>query len=174
MTRNSVESMKTDEMKLLYMLKTHANENINELGRKCGFSPQKVARIINKLEKEKIIWGYSAISEVEANGCTHFILLVKRSMISVDAGEKKEGIIEKIGDGLPGSMKIEDIYMTHGKYDFVFTFCATDIISAKKFVQDITLRFGQYIGDYLLLETLFPIRKQGHKNPNIEKLVDYI
>jgi hypothetical protein len=47
-------------------------------------------------------------------------------------------------------------------------------MSAKKFVQEIYRRIGKYIDEYLLLETLFPIRKQAHKNPRIKKLVDYI
>jgi hypothetical protein len=35
-------------------------------------------------------------------------------------------------------------------------------------------KLEKYIGEYLLLETLVPIRKQGLKNPQINKLIEYL
>ena len=90
--------------------------------------------------------------------------------MSLDASYKKEVILEKLDDYLPGVVRIEDIFFTHGSFDAVVTFYAPDIISAKKFVQEIYKRVGKYLGEYLLLETLFPIRKKGLKNPQIKEL----
>jgi Lrp/AsnC family leucine-responsive transcriptional regulator len=174
LSKNSVETMKSDERKVLDILGQHAKENIDTLAKRCGFSRQKMWRIIKRLEKEKIIWGYSAITDGEANECKHFVLLVKRSMVSLDNSAKKEGSIETLDECIPGIMRIENILLVHGGYDYIFTFYASDIIGAKKFVQEISSRFGKYIDNYLLLETLFPIRKQGIKNPQLKNLVDYL
>lgn len=161
-------------MKVLDVLKQHANENIRELSKRCGFSPQKVGRVIKNLEKEKRIWGYTAVEDGEANELKHFILLVKRSKVPFDAFFKKEIVFERLDDYNTGSVKIEDIYLAHGSFDGVITFYAPDIISAKKLVQELFRRIGKYFDDYRLLETLVPIRKQGLKNPQIEKLVEYL
>jgi hypothetical protein len=64
--------------------------------------------------------------------------------------------------------------LTHGISDWIFTFYTPDIISAKKFVEDAFKRYDKYVKGFTLIETLFPIRKQGLKNPQIKNLVEYI
>jgi DNA-binding Lrp family transcriptional regulator len=174
LSKSSEETMKNDGMKVLDVLRTHAKENIKELGKKCGFSPQKVTRIINKLEKEKTIWGYSAVDGGEANQFKHFVLLLKRSTVSLDASTRQDAIKGILDDIVPNQLKIENIYFTHGSFDGVITFYATNLISAKKLVEELSQRIGKYFEEYLLLETLFPIRKQGIKNPQLKKLVEFL
>ena len=174
MAKSSKETMKTDEMKVLDVLEQHAKESISELGKRCGFSPQRVARIIKNLEKEKIIWGYSAIADGTLRGFKHFVLLVKRNTVPFDAAFKKELAFEKIDDILSSVTKIENIFFTHGSYDAVATFYAPNLIEAKNFIQEIYNRVGKYFGEHLLLETLVPIRKNGLKNPQNKELVEYL
>jgi DNA-binding Lrp family transcriptional regulator len=174
MPKSSKETMKMNEMKVLDVLEQHANENISELGKKCGFSSQKVARIIKNLEKEKRIWGYAAVVDDEIKDFKHYILMVKRNTKPVDAEFKRKVAFEKIDDYLPNLVKIENIYFTYGMYHAVFTFCAANITNAKKFVEEIFNRIGKYLDEYLLLETLFPIRKQGIKNPHLKNLIEFL
>jgi DNA-binding Lrp family transcriptional regulator len=174
LSKSSVETTKRDETKVLDVLEQHAKDSISELGKRCGLSSQKVARIIKNLEKKKIIWGYSAITDGELRDFKHYILLTKRKTIPFDASMKKEIILEKLDDYAPDSVKIEDIFFTHGSFDAVVTFYAVDLFHAKKFIQIAFQKLEKYIEEYLLLETLLPIRKQGHKNPQINKLVEYI
>jgi DNA-binding Lrp family transcriptional regulator len=86
------------------VLKQHANENIRELGKRCGFSPQKVVRIIKKLEKEDRIWGYTAVEDGEENELKHFVLLVKRSTVPLDDDRKREVTMEKLDNYVPGEL----------------------------------------------------------------------
>jgi DNA-binding Lrp family transcriptional regulator len=166
--------MKTDEMKVLDVLRTHAKENINELCKRCDFSPQKVARIIKNLEKKEIIWGYSAVDDGEASDHKHFVLLLKRSQVSFDTSIRKDAVKGILDDFVPNNLKIENIYFTHGRFDGVITFYATNLVSAKKLVEELSQRIGKYFEEYLLLETLFPIRKQGIKNPQLKNLIEYL
>ncbi len=172
--KSNNETLKKDELKVLDVLEQHANENINEIAKRCGFSHQKVRRIIKHLEEMNIIWGYSAITDKNGKDMKHFTLLITRSNALLDDYFSKEIIIEKLDNYLPGLVQIENIYMTHGRYSGVVTFFATDLLTAKKLVQEITKRIGKYFKEYLLLETLFPIRKQGFKNPRIKELVGNI
>jgi len=174
MVKNSKETTEMDKMKVLDVLRTHSMKNVNELSKMCGFSPQKIAKIIKQLEKEKRIWGYATIEDEDANGLKHFVLLVKRSTEVLDTGRKNEVIMEKLDDYVPGGLKIDDIFITHGMFDGVVTFYAKDIVSAKKLITKMSSRLGKYFKDYILLESLFPIQKQGFKNPEIKKFVEYI
>lgn len=172
--KNNNETMNKDEMTVLDILEQHANENINEIAKRCGFSHQKVRRIIKHLDEKNIIWGYSTITDKNGKDMKHFTLLITRSNDLLDVSFSKEIVIEKLDSYLPGLIQIENIYMTHGRYGGVVTFYATDLLTAKKLVQEITKRIGKYFKEYLLLETLFPIRRQGFKNPRIKELVGYI
>jgi Lrp/AsnC family leucine-responsive transcriptional regulator len=174
MGKSSKEQRAKDEGKVLAELQKNSNESIDTIAKHCGFSRQKVWRIIKHLEDNKIIWGYTAVVDEERTSLKHFVLLVKRNMVPLDASYKKEVILEKLDDYLPGLVRIEDIFFTHGSFDVVVTFYGPDIISAKKFVQEIYKRIGKYLGEYLLLETVFPIRKKGIKNPQIKQLVNYL
>jgi DNA-binding Lrp family transcriptional regulator len=161
-------------MKVLQYLERHAKENLDDLAKKCGFSRQKISKIIKQLEEKKTIWGYAAITDDTSKNLKHFVLLVKRSMKPLDTDRKNEVIMEKLDNYVPGELNIDDIFITHGMFDGVVTFCARDILSAKKLVQEMNGRIGAYFKEYVLLETLFPIQKQGFKNPEIKHLVEYI
>ena len=173
MSKSNVETMKRDEMKVLDVLRQHAKDSISELGKRSDLSPQKVARIIKNLEKKKIIWGYSAITSPDEKS-SYYTLLLKRSTVSLDDSMKREVIVEKLDDFLPSGIKIENIFITHGGWDAIVTFYAPNLVTAKKVVGNLFQRTGKYFNENLLLENLFPIRKQGIKNPQIKDLVDYI
>jgi len=174
MAKSSREQIDKDERKVLAELQKNSNQNIDTIAKHCGFSRQKVWRIIKNLEENKTIWGYTAVADEKAEGLKHFALLVKRNMIPFDATVKKELIFESLDDYLPGIVKIDDIFFTHGNFDAIVTFYSPNLVIAKKFIQELNNRVGKYIGAYLLLETIMPIRKKGLKNPQIKKLVEYL
>jgi len=174
LSKYSAEAIRMDKMKVLDVLRTHAKDGINELGKRLDFSPQKVARIIKKLEKEKIIWGFSAIDDGKASNLKHFILILKRNTKSVEPMIRKGVVTDFLDDYIPNQLIVENIYFTHGKYDGIVTFYAPDLSYAKMLISEIMRRIGEYFNDYQLLETLFPIRKQGIKNPQLKNLVEFL
>jgi DNA-binding Lrp family transcriptional regulator len=174
MAKRSVKTMKADEMNVLNVLRAHAKENIKELGKRCGFSSQKVARIIKNLEKEKKIWGYTAVTDETAKNLKHFTVLAKRSNVPFGDEVRKEIILRKLDDYPMHIVRIENIYLTHGTSDWILTFYAPDLVSAKKFVGETFRRFSKYLQEYTIIETLVPVRKHGLKNPRIKDLVEYV
>ncbi|HWR63051.1 MAG TPA: Lrp/AsnC family transcriptional regulator [Candidatus Thermoplasmatota archaeon] len=174
MTTTMKETITADEAQVLALLERQAKESIDEIGKQCGFSRQKVWKIIKLLEERKIIWGYSAVEDGTAQNLKHFMVLLKRNSTPLDKDVKKEIILRKIDDYPEGLVKIEDIYFTHGIADWVLTFYAPDIISAKKYVDFTFERFSKYIQEYSIVETLVTVRKMGLKNPQISELIEYI
>ena len=174
MAKSSKEQIEQDEIKVLDALERHSKDSVDEIAKSCGFSRQKVWRIIKDLEKRKVIWGYTVIDNAEDRDLTYFILLMKRSHVPLDDVMQKEVISEKLDKRFPFNMKISDILITHGVHDAIVTFYAPDIVAAKKVVNELFGTLGKYFEGYQILETLFPIRKNGFKNPQIKDLVDYI
>jgi DNA-binding Lrp family transcriptional regulator len=174
MAKTSEKQVLLDEIKVLNALEQQSKESIDEIAKSCGFSRQKVSRIIKNLEKNKIIWGYTAVTDEKAKNLKHFTLLVKRTNVPFDDDIRKEVSFDKIDNRITDLIKIENIYATHGIADFIFTFYAPDIISAKRFVNKLFSRHSTHIKECFILETLLPIRKQGLKNPQLKDLVHYI
>jgi DNA-binding Lrp family transcriptional regulator len=170
--------LEQDEIIVLDILEHHAKESIEEIAKRCGFSRQKVWKIIKHLEENKTIWGYCAVADEEAENLKHFVLLLKRTIISFNDTTRKEVIEEDLMDLLPTELKnlvkVENVYFTHGRYDAVVTFYAPNLVTGKKVLDSISRNLSKYFEEYILLETLFPIRKQGLKNPQIKILAEYL
>ncbi len=169
-----MEILTEDEKKVLDALERNGKESVDEIAKQCGFSRQKVWRIIKHFEENKTIWGYVGIENEAIKGLNHYILLVKRSTLPIPAEFKKELVIGKLDSMLPENVKIENIYLTHGVYDGVMTFYAPNLITAKKLMQNILKNLDKLFNDFLLLETLSPIRKNGLKNPDIKNIIDLL
>lgn len=175
MAKSSKEQIEQDEIKVLDALERHSKDSVDEIAKSCGFSRQKVWRIIKDLEKRKVIWGYPPVTENNGGNDKHFTLLVKRTLVPFDDEIRKEVSFDKIDNRISGLVKMENIYATHGEIcDFIFTFYAPDLITAKKFVESLFKRHSGHIKHYYLLETMVHMRKQGLKNPQMKDLVDYI
>jgi len=174
MAKNSVKQIEEDEKKILEELTKNANKSINEIAKTCGFSRQKVWRIIKNLEKNNTIWGYTAVIDEEKQDKEGYIVLIKRTNEPLS-----KNIIDKIVNRelVKKSKKvgieiISSIY-TNGVFDWVICFTAYNIKDAKGFVEEINISFKGYISELHLLEKMFSAEKCGISNPNIENLRDF-
>ena len=79
MSKNSREQIDADEKKVIRELQKNSKESIDKIAKRCGFSRQKVWRIIKRLEKNKTIWGYYAVVDNEKLDMKRYIMLIKRS-----------------------------------------------------------------------------------------------
>ena len=174
MLKSTKESKKSDTLCIINILEKDAKKSIDEISKKCGFSRQKVWRLITELEKEKLIWGYTAVVDELVKKKKHFTVLVKKKPAAINTDLLQEIIHKKIDDDYTDIVTIENIYYTHGMCDWVMTFYAVDIYAAKKFTQAIFNRLNYYVEEYTIIETLFPVRKQGMKNPHLKELAEYI
>ncbi len=172
--KNKSELITEDEKKVLDSLEENGKESIDDIAKRCGFSRQKVWRIIKHFEENKTIWGYVGIQNEDVKGLSHFILLVKRSSLPISLEFKKGLITGKLDSMLPENVKIESIYLTHGTYDGIVTFYAPNLVTAKKLIQNISKNLDKLFVEFLLLETLIPIRKTGLKNPFMENLLELL
>ncbi len=175
MPKSSQTHVIEDEEKILQILQMNAKASIDDIAKKCGFSRQKVWRIIKKLDEDKNIWGYTAICNQERYNLKHFIMLMKRNTNPIDQKVMQEILTTRLDDLVPGShIEIEDIEYVHGSCDGIFSFFAPDLIAAKKFSDRFKEHFNEYIADVELLEGIFFIRNQRLTNPDIKKLIQYL
>ena len=173
MPKVSKEQVLQDEQRVINILRTHAKDSIDAIAKRCKFSSQKVSRIIAKLEREKRIWGYSAVVEDEYFELRHYFLLLKRTSKTLLQDVVDEILMTRLDDLIPGSLIIIDtIEYVNGGFDGVISFWAKDMAVATRFVEKLNLRFHSYITDFCLLENVYTVRRKGHRNPNINKNIN--
>jgi DNA-binding Lrp family transcriptional regulator len=175
MPKSSQTRLIKDEEKILSILQTDAQASIDDIAKKCGFSRQKVWRIIKKLEEDKTIWGYTAICDQERYNLKHFIMMMKRNTNPIDQKVMQEILTTRLDNLVPElNIQIENIEYVHGTCDGFFSFFAPDLISAKKFTDRFKEYFNKYVADVELLEGIFFIRNQRIPNPNLKKIIHYL
>jgi Lrp/AsnC family leucine-responsive transcriptional regulator len=175
MAKSSSEQIEQDEKRLLSELVKNSKENIDTIAKHCGFSRQKAWRMIKQLETKGMIWGYTAIFDEEKIGLNHFMSLVKRTMKNADekivntiASTKMEEIATELG------VTIESSAYIHGEYDWILTFTAKDIKTAKKFCDSLLTLSPGFIEKITIMQTLMFVRKQYILNPDRKKLKDFL
>jgi DNA-binding Lrp family transcriptional regulator len=175
MAKSSKKQIYEDELKVIAELQKNAKESIDIIAKKCGFSRQKVWRIIKGLEEDKTIWGYAAVVNEEKQGLKSYMILIKRTTLPIDEKLADKIIARQLENSASEiDIKIEHSILTHGTFDWVICFRAKDMKQAKKFSEIVNKTYWGYIGEVHMIEALFPIRTQGILNPDIQKLKEFL
>ncbi|EMR75452.1 hypothetical protein MBGDF03_01082 [Thermoplasmatales archaeon SCGC AB-540-F20] len=85
------------------------------------------------MEKNKTIWGYSAIVDDEKLDVKRYMMLVKLKHLPIDNEVEKnmiEGTIDKLGAEM--GISVKDSFWLNGNYDYMVCFSADDLKKAKK------------------------------------------
>ena len=174
MAKNSTKQIELDEKRILKELSGNANKSVNEIAKNCGFSRQKVWRIIKNLEKNNTIWGYVAVIDEEKQGKQGYIILIKRTNIPLDNRLIDKIVNRELQDRSEnGEVEITNSIYTNGIFDWVICFSANGIKEAKRFVEEVNKLFIGHIAEIHLLEKMFNIEACGIDNPEKEKLRDF-
>ena len=174
MTKSSKKQIEEDEKKVIVELQKNSGDSIENIAKNCGFSRQKVWRVKKRLEKNKTIWGYSAVVDNDKLDVKKYIILIKRtnkpfSEKTVDKIVKRE--VRKVMENI--EVNVLDSSYVHGPYDWVLSITAKHIKQVKKFSEILHTMFKDYISDLQVLEVVFPIEKSGFDNPNREEFREY-
>jgi DNA-binding Lrp family transcriptional regulator len=174
MAKISVRQTDIDEKTVVRELQRNADENIDAIAKRCGFSRQKVWRIIKKLEENHTIWGYHAVIDNERLHLKNYIILIKKTSIPV--GKLIEIILSRNieRDAAEVGVSITCSLYLHGSFDWIVVFTAENIKQAKKFCEQFNRIYFGYIKEIHLIEEIFPVKSCGIQNPNIEKLKSFV
>ena len=175
MQKKNNEQIDKNDLKIIQELQKYSKNSIETIARQCGFSRQKIWRVIKNLEEKQIIWGYSTIVDEQKQGLQKFILLLKRTMDPIDeetvdsiAFSRLEKEYNEIG------ITIESSYYIHGEYDWTLIFTAKDLKHAKKLSAFLLTKYPGIIGKVNLMQILYSQRSHHIVNPNKKKLREFL
>lgn len=171
MIKKSAKELAEDEMKILTELHYHGKENIEALAKHCGFSIQKTRRMIKQLEDRRIIWGYTAVTDLEKMNQRLFMMLIRKENKPVD--EKTSEKINSIDlEDLAGPLGLHIVcsYFAHGMYDWIVIYTGSDFLHARRLCDTLNTEFPGYIKECNIEQILYSTRKQYIINPDRKKL----
>ena len=174
MAKGGKKQIYEDEKKVIAELQKNARESISKIAENCGFSYQKVGRIIHNLEERKKIWGYCAILDNDSLDLKRYIILIKRSTEPIDDAISKIIKLTMHKKGEEIGVNIECSSYLHGRYDWIFVLTAEDIKGVKKFSEILTKEYQSVISEIHILEDIFSVKKGGMRNPHMDKLREFI
>jgi DNA-binding Lrp family transcriptional regulator len=157
----------TNKMKILEELQKNGRASASDIAEKTGLSRQTVAKIISNMEKNKEIWGYTAIFDPKLVDKKPFLVLGK-----VDFSLNSEELLKKVT-----SFKLIDehekkygfktsMYL-NGPSDIMILLWAKDTIEAKKFINNYKKLFSENVKVVDLYEGMATFRNNGIVNPKI-------
>jgi len=174
MAKNSATQIEQDQKKITDEILKNANKSINEIAKKCGFSRQKVWRLIKNMEKNNTIWGYVTVIDPEKINKKRYVMLMKRKNKPIPkeiANQISNREIEKIVKKW-GVEFINSTYL-NGKFDYLISFDANDLKEAINVVELYRKLYTGFISEIELHEEIFPVKKDGINNPEINKINDF-
>ena len=121
------------------------------------------------MEKNKEIWGYTAVFDPKLVGKKPFIVNFKLDLTVNAENFLKEGASDKRLKENEEIYEVQTSFFTHGKSDFMYIFWAKDIIEAKKMVNIYRQIYKENITDADLYEGLVTLRWSGILNPNLHE-----
>jgi DNA-binding Lrp family transcriptional regulator len=175
MSKNSKDQIDQDEKKIISELVKNSKENIDTIAKHCGFSAQKVRRVIKQMEQNHVIWGYTSVFDEKRIGLKHFIMMAKRTPGQVEEKTVDKIIQRELEDRAAElGITIESSAYVHGDYDWIITFTAEDIVQAKMLSNSLNLLHPNKIEKVAIIQTLMFIKKQYILNPDREILKDFL
>jgi len=175
MAKHAIQQRKEDERKVLAELRKNSNQQMDTIAAHCGFSRQKVCRIIKELEEKQVIWGYTAVFDETQIGLQHFTLMIKRTAKEVEDATAERIISRQLLErGKEYEATIESSAYVHGEYDWIVTFTAPDISHAKRFSDSLVRLYPGLIEKITIVQTLLFIRKNYIVSPNIGRLKELL
>ncbi len=174
LARSSIGQIRIDRMQVINELERNARGNMDEIARNCNFSRQKVWRIVNTLEENNTIWGYTAIVDDDKIDRKKFVILIKKTIGSITKTFDKTVQLTMQNKAMELGINIGYSMYLHGEYDWLFIFSAKNLIRAKRFSDVLLTEYPDSIKEVKLLEGIFQVQKAGIINPNIDKLKDFL
>ena len=174
MPKRSKKQIDEDENKVIRELQKNSKESIDAIAKNCGFSRQKVWRVIKRLEKNKTIWGYHAVVDEEKLGVKKYLVLMKRTNKPIP-DEKLDLVIKgSVKDQVKKfNVHVDFTFYTHGDYDIAIGASTQNIKLMKKFCEVLNSAFNEYIADIKILEVIFPLTDSGFRNPKVEEFREF-
>ena len=135
----------TYDRRILEILLVNSREQISTIGKKIRLRRENVNYKINRLVKEGLIKEFNTIINEKKLGLSHHIVFLE--LINL-----QENTEQQILEYLKNSRFMSWIGTSAGKWSLVFDIVISKDIELDKILNDLLIRFGKFIDNYVILK----------------------
>jgi len=167
-------SKKVTDESLIESLLKDPTRSIREIARDLDCYRQTVWRKKKDLERDNVVWGYTAvIDETRVNRTVYMILMKTRPMTR----DMADTMIDRIENDMPKKLGVRliDAFHLNGEYDWILRFSSPDHTTARKYYDTLRLVYAEHLLDKpVLVDLNFVLVAEGKKNPDLKKLIEFV
>ena len=169
-SRLKSEILDSNEKAVINALLCDARKRTTEIAQETNLSRQTVSNIIKKLKDNGQIWGYSAIVDPELTG-DHFFLIFIKIKEDIDVRELMKKLVDSGVINEMTKYKFRFSSYLFGRFDFLTSFYAPNIIEANKIVNKTLKQFRKHLSEVYIHESIITFRRMGIINPNLKEKI---
>lgn len=160
--------------RILHYLIEDPTLSIREIAKEIGSYRQKVWRKKKKLEKDHVIWGYTAVvDESVLNHVMYIILMKLKPMTSELADLMKRRIIKR--EPARQDVRLLNVLYVNGEFDLVVMFTGLDHATARRYFDSLRMVYDDYLIEKpVIIDVNLSLMREGKINPNISKIFDFV
>jgi len=165
---------KGNREEVLQELKEDPTRSIREISAEMGTYRQLVWRKKKQLEKEHVVWGYTAVVDESKLGHVMYIILMKMKPMSK---ELVDILVQRVQSKVPESkgVNIINVSYVNGEYDWIIKFSAPDHTIARKYYDTLRIVYEEHLLEKpAIIDINFTVKRQGKVNPELEELYHFI
>jgi DNA-binding Lrp family transcriptional regulator len=171
----STKSHKNDIKKgLIDCLLEDPTRSMRDIAKDLNSYRQTIWKKKKELEKDHLIWGYTAVVDEGKQGKGTFLVLMKMKPMIEDLAKI---IVTRIKSKEPArkDIRLIDAFQVNGEYDWIIRFSAQNHTTARKYYDTLRAIYGDYLLEKpVLVDVNFILVAEGKMNPEIDSLYDLV
>lgn len=148
--------------------------SVREIAKELRSYRQRVWREKRRLEKDNMVWGYTAVVDESKINHVLYIVLLKMKPMSKELAEL---IMKRIIKGEPykQSVRLINVLYVNGEYDWILMFSAQNHATARRYYDSLRLVYENYLLEKpVIVDVNFSLVREGKTNPKIERLYEFV
>jgi len=144
------------------------------MAKDLGTYRQLIWRMRRNLEKDKVIWGYTAVVDERKLNHVMYVILMKLGPMTRDLAQL---IIERMVTRAPNKQNVRllNVLYVNGEFDLLVMFTAPDHASARRYFDSLRIAYKDFLVERpIIVDVNFPIIREGKVNPELKKLHDFV
>ncbi len=135
---------------------------------------QKIWRERRKLEKEKVIWGYTTIVDESEFSYVVYLVLLKLKPMSKNLADLMTRRIIK-HEPEKQDIRLLNVLFVNGEYDCLIMFSAPNHATARRYYDSLRIAYEDFLLEKpTIVDVNFALVREGKVNPNIMNLFDFV
>ena len=159
---------------ILKSLVENPRRSDREIASRLNSYRQKVWRERKSFEREKLVWGYTAIvDESKYNHVVYLVLLKLKPM----SKELADLMTRRIRTNEPEKQDVRqlNVLFVNGEYDWLIMFSAPNHATARRYYDSLRLVYSEFLLEKpTIVDVNFALVREGKANPELMKLYEFV